>query len=142
MKNPFKKRAVPTDAEIAAQMERQQKVEHEKGLAKLIWPIIDNEDLTIYDAQTALAAASGFVAYEVQKSQAELKVSDLTIDLGKEEPSAIKVAVLAILDLLQGEKADLSAKFLERFSKTLGMYSANQYMKNKMDTLKLEDIVA
>lgn len=140
MKNPFKKKQAKE--ELLAQVKQQQKVEHEKGLAKLIWPFIAVEGLTIYDAQTALAAASGFVAFEVQRKTDEFKVSDLTIDLSKEGDSAVKQAVVKILDLLKDEKADLSAKLLERFSKTLGMYSANQYMKNKMEVLKLEDIIA
>lgn len=142
MKNPFKRREVPSVEQIAAQMEHQQRVEHEKSLAKLIWPLIESDALTIYDAQTALTATAGFIAYEVQRKQAELKVGDLTIDMSKEEPSPVRTAVLSIVGLLQDEKADLSAKLLERFGKTLGMYSANQYMKNKMDTLKSEDIVA
>lgn len=138
----FKKGPRPNKEQLLAEVKQRQKVEHEKDIAKLIWPLIHIEGLTIYDAQTVLAAASGFIAYEVQKKSDELKVSDLPIDMGKEEDSAVKTAVEGIIALLKDESADMSAKLLERFSKTLGMYSANVYMKNPMDILDLKDIVA
>ena len=139
MKNPIKRKS---KAEIVTEMQQRQKVEHEKDLAKIIWPLIAVDGLTIYDAQTALAAAAGFISFEVQKKTEEYKVSDIVVDLSKEKDSEVKTAVVNILALLKDEKADTSAKLLERFSKTLGMYSANVYMKNKMDVLNLKDIVA
>jgi hypothetical protein len=127
-----------TKAEVAAQ---KADVERQKALVRAIWPFIA-EGLTVYDAQTVTNAVGGFIKYEIERRNADLKVSDLVIDVSNEKDTSIKVAMEKILDLVKDEKAADLAQLLERLGKNLGMYSAHVFMKQNMSVLKVEDIVA
>lgn len=122
-------------------MAQQADVERQKTLVKLFWPFLQ-EEMTIYDAQTAVNAISGYFNYEIQVRLAALKVEDIAIDLKNEKDGPIKDAMTHILEVFKGQNAKSSADLLERFGKTLGMFSAHTYMKQPMSTLKVEDIVA
>lgn len=125
-------------AQLAAQ---KADVERQKALIKLAWPFL-TPGLTIYDAQTVSNAVGGFIKYELERRQSELKVSDLLIDVSNEKDGPIKTAMIHILEVFKDEKASDSAQLLERLGKTLGMHSAHVYMKKPMEELSVEDIVA
>lgn len=135
------KRVNKSKAQIEESMKQTAKVLHEKDLAKKIWKFLENQD-TIYDAQTVLNAASGFIQFEIAKKADELKVSECAFDLSQEKETKMKKAILDIAELIKDEKAKDTAAFLERFAKTLAMYGANQYLKNDMKVLKITDIIA
>lgn len=139
---PTKKpRASKTKQEITEEMRRKAKINREIALCKMIWPLLEVQD-SIYDAQTVLNAASGYVSFETQKRMDEIKVSELKIDLSKEPESKIKDSVLSIIGLIDGESAKDSSSLLERFGKTLSQYGAAQYLKNPMKSISMKDIIS
>lgn len=127
--------------QIAAQIAQVQKVDREKMLVKLMFPIIENMK-TIYDAQTVLQALSGFIKAKVDQKAAEFFVKDLQIDLSKEEDSEIKTAMEALLGLIEIEKGKDIAGLLERFGNILAQHSAREFMKQSMREITLDKIIA
>ena len=121
-------------------MVQSSKAIHERELAKKLWPLLEKQ-ATIYDAQTVLNAAAGFIKLEMLKKEDALKVADCNFDISKEKDSEIKTAIVATAELLKGEKAKDMVSFLDSFGKTLAMYGANEYLKNKMKVIKVTDIV-
>lgn len=137
---PKKPRVNKTKTEIALEMGKQERVKQEIALVKSIFPFI--QDLaSVYDAQTALSALSGFITFDLQKKNDALKVSDLNVDLSKEEASVIKDSVQNILGLIVNENARDAASLLKRFADTLAQFSANEYMKQPMKIISVEQIV-
>ena len=136
------KRVNKTKDELIAIQERQNKIEREKTLVKLMFPLVENMK-TIYDAQTVLSALSGYIKLEVDKKAAQFVVSDFKFeDLDKEKDSEIKTAIFALKDLLAIEKANDIAGLLERFSKILAQHSANEFMKGPMKSITIDKIIA
>jgi len=127
--------------ELVAQMQHKQNVEHIKQVVRDIWPYLADQD-TIYDAQTVANALSGFISAHIEKKVNEIKVVDLPIDLSKEKDSKIKSAIESIMKLLENESAKDTAATLERLGKTFSEYSANKMLKQPMDTITVNDIVA
>lgn len=127
--------------EIAAQMKQDARIARQKVLARLIFPFIEDQK-TIYNAQTVVMAASGFIKAAVAQRMTELVVKDLAIDLSKEDDGPIKSAVQALLGLLQTENADDAAALLERFGNGLGQFSSKKYMENPMNIIPIDDFVA
>lgn len=118
------------------------KVNKEKTLVKLMFPLIEDQD-TVYDAQTALGALSGFVKAQLDQKISKILIQDLDIDLSKEKDSKIKSAIVLLIEQLGPENARDTAELLYRFSNILATHSASVYMKkNPMNMIKLTDIVA
>lgn len=136
-----KKRINKSKEQITADLEHKSKVEREKTLVKLIFPALGTQK-TVYDAQTVLGALSGFIKVEIDKKSASLAVKDLPIDLSKEDDSEIKSAILTLIDMLALENAKDMSVLLERFGNILAQYSANEFMKQPINTIKIEDIIA
>lgn len=136
-----KKRVNKNKEELAQLAAHKADIERQKSLIRAIWPDI-TKDLTIYDAQTVVNALGGFIKFELERKQDEIKVADLAIDVANEKDEKLRTAMEAVLKVFNDQKAFDGAQLLERLGKTLGMYSAHMYMKGNMDTLKVEDIVA
>jgi len=128
-------------ADIVTELAHKADIERQKTLVRAIWPFIA-DGLTIYDAQTVTNAVGGFIKYEIERRNSDLKVSDLVIDVSNEKDAPIKVAMEKILELVKDEKAADLAQLLERLGKTLGGYSAHVYMKQNMSVLNVDEIVA
>ena len=137
----IKKRVNKSKEDLKVQMAHTQKVEAQKKLARLIFPVIASMK-TIYDAQTVVNALAGFIKADQAAQVAAMKVKDLTIDLSKEKASEIKAAILALREVFFYENASDAAALLERFGNGLGQFSANAYMKNPMSDIKMEDFIA
>lgn len=135
------KRVNKSKEELAKQMKYLQELEHQKKLARAMFPILESQK-TIYDAQTVVNALAGFIKADMEDKIAELKVSDLEINLKKEEDGSIKTAILKLRELFNKESADDAAKLLERFGAGLGQYGAKKYLENPMSEIKMEDFVA
>ena len=140
---PIKKtpRVNKTKEELAKQIAQVQKVEREKSLVKLMFPLLKDVK-TIYDGQTALQALSGFIKAKLDQKTSEILVKDLELDFSKEEDTPIKKAVVALADMLEIEKAKDIAGLLERFGNILAVHGANEYMKQGMDKISIENIIA
>jgi hypothetical protein len=138
---PKLKKAPKTKNQILADMEHLARINREKSLVKLMFPMISTQD-TIYNAQTVLSALSGFIKAAMDKKQSELLVGDLIIDLSKEEDSKIKTAILQLNDMLKIEKAKDTASLLERFGNILAQHSANEFMKKPMSEVTIDSIIA
>lgn len=136
-----KPRVNKSKTQLVEDIQKKQKTDRERTLVKLMFPLVEGQD-SIYDAQTAVAALSGFIKADVDRRAAELLVQDLKIDLSKEKDSKIKTAVLELLGLLGPEKARDVANLLERFGNTLAQYSAHEYMKQSMKEISLDKILA
>ena len=135
------KRTNKTKPEIVDEIKRKEKVQHQIAMVKDMFPIVENMK-TIYDAQTVLSAVSGFINGEIAKKNVELKVSDLNIDLSKEEDGEIKTNMITLIGLIENEGAEDIADLLERFSDILTKVAADKFLKQPMSELKVEDIVA
>lgn len=140
-KNLTKKEAAKLAQEMSNVTKQKADVERQKTLVRLAWQFIE-KDLTIYDAQTVVNAVGGFMKFELQRKVEDIKVSDLIIDVSNEKDGSVKTAMVHILEVFKDEKANDASQLLERLGKILGTFSAHQYMKNKMDTVKVEEIVA
>jgi hypothetical protein len=127
--------------QIKADMDKIHKVEREKTLVKMMFPLIETQK-TIYDAQTTLQALSGFIKLKIEEKVSEFKVQDLKFDLSKEEDSEIKTSILTLIDMLAPENAKDTAGLLERFGNSLAQYSAHVFMKKPMSDVPMEDIIA
>lgn len=138
---PKKPRINKSKEQITEEMQRNAKIQHDISLCKLIWPYLETLD-TIYDAQTVLNGLAGFISSGLEKKIAGIKVSEVEIDLSKEEESKIRTAFISLMGLLEIEDAKASSDLLIRFGSTLSKYGAAQYLKNPMSTLKVEDIIA
>lgn len=135
------KRTNKTKEEIKGDLEHIQKVKHHKELADRLWKHIEPQ-LSIYDAQTVLSAAAGFLELELIKKTKAFKVSDCPIDLSKEKPSLIKTGIEGLVRDVQDEELKDTVEFLKKFSDTLSHYGASQYLRNGMDKVKKSDIIA
>ena len=139
---PIKKpRINKTKEQLATEIKHLEKVNRDKMLVKMIFPLLSGQK-NIYDAQTVLAALSGFIKSELDKKSAEFVVKDLKIDLSKEEDSEIKSAIISLMGLLEIEKAKDTAALLERFGNVLAQYSANEFMKGPISGVSVDSLVA
>ncbi len=136
-----KPRVNKTKDEIKAELEHHQKVEKQKDLAKRIFPLLSKQT-NIYDAQTVVNALAGYIKYELELKQREIKLNSLLIDLSVEKKNLITEAMEAMKVEFQDESANDLASLLERFGQTLSQYSSAQYMKNPMSSIKIEDLIA
>lgn len=136
-----KKRIPKTKDELKAQMAHLQKIEKQKKLARLVFPLVASQK-TIYDAQTVVNAAAGFIKAALAEKMTDFKVKDIEFDLSKEKDSPIKDGVLNVLALLHEENADAVTALLERFGNGLGQYASSEFMKNPMSKVKMEDFIA
>lgn len=138
MKKP---RINKTKDQLIAEQKHLQKIEREKSLVKLMFPLIENNK-TIYDAQTSLQALSGFIKVKVDEKANELMVKDLVFDLKNEPESEVKTSILSLIDMLQLEKAKDISSLLERFGNILAQHSANEFMKQPMSVVTVDKIIA
>ena len=135
------KRINKTKDDIEKEMVQKEIVKQQKILAATIFKCLEGQE-NIYDAQTVVNALSGFIKYEMQVKESQLKLNDLLIDLTNEPASKIKDAMEALKVELQDKNAKDTAMLLQRFGETLGHYSAAKFMKNPMSDIKIEDIIA
>lgn len=135
------KRIPKSKDELKATMEKDQRIARQRKLVRELWPLIEKLD-TIYDAQTAFNAASGYIKYELSIQMSKVSVKDLKISLKDEKASDIKDSVFNILELLSFESASDVADLLEAVGNKIGQFGAYQYLKNPMTDLKLDDFVA
>lgn len=135
------KRVNKSKEQISEEIKYTEKVTHLKEIVKQIFPVIANVD-TIYDAQTVVNALSGFIEAHITNKLNEVKLSEITIDLSKEEESKIKTAIEQLVAMFPDESANELSETLERFGKSLSQYAAHTFMKQPMEILKVEDIVA
>ena len=135
------KRVNKSKDEIKSDFLRQEKVAHMKDVVKFVYPILEGMD-TIYDAQTVTNALSGFIMAHIEAKTMDFKVSDLPIDLSGEENNKTKKAIVDLIELLKDEPAKELSSILERLGKTLGDYSAHEFLKNPMSELPISKILA
>ncbi len=134
------KKVVKTKVEVAQEFARKAAIDKQKELARRIFSHI-TEVPSVYDAQTTVNAAAGFIEEQLMKKQNEFKVSDLSIGLDKEEASPIKTALVFILNELHEEKAQDSVDILKKMGNAFPGYIASKYMKEKMD-IAVDEFVA
>lgn len=135
------KRINKTKDQLIAEMQNKSKIDHQKFMVRTLFPLLETQE-SIYDAQTAVNALSGFIKYEIEQKESEMKVSDLDIDLSKEKSSVIKSAVVDMLALVGPENAKDTASLLEKVGSALAQFGAAQFLKNPMTSVKITDIVA
>ena len=139
-KTPLGKRVNKKKDEIVADMKHKEKVARDIMVAKLLFSFM--KDLpTIYDAQTALNAMSGYIKWELKKKTTEFKVKDLGIDLKDEPESEIKTVVASFIGQLENENAEEMGDFLEKYAGILSKYGSAKYLENPMSIIKMEDLI-
>jgi hypothetical protein len=134
-----------TKEQIAQEMQRTAIIKHQSELAKKVFPLI-KESKSIYDAQTVVNAAAGYIKFETNKATQAIKVKDVLDGVEEmlklEKKSVQKTMVENIVKLLIDEPANDVAMLLESFGKTLSQYSAAQFLKTPMSEVKMKDIIA
>ena len=135
------KRVPKSKDELKMQMKHMQKIERQKKVARLIFPLLSPLK-TIYDAQTVVMALSGFIKAEIANKMVDLKVIDLDIDFSKEKKGELKDVVVKLHEILETENADDMVAILERFGNGLGQYSSKKFMESPMSVIKMEDFIA
>lgn len=126
--------------QITEQIANEAKIAHIKEIVRIAFPAIEKLD-SIYDAQTAVNALGGLIEAEIENVVKKIKLSDLTIDLAKENDSKIKTAILKLASLFPNESAQEISETMERLGSTLQAYVANNAMKGKMN-IKVDDLVS
>lgn len=135
------KRVNKSKEEISAEMVHTAKVNHMKEIVKNLFPIVEKVD-TIYDAQTVVNALSGFIAALLEQEVVKIKLSQINIDLSKEEDSKIKTAILEVVDLFKDESAQEMTETLERFGSTLSKLGAHKFLQKPMSEITIDDLLA
>lgn len=133
------KRAVKSTQQIKAEISQNEKVTHIKEVVAKVFPLLEVD--TVYDAQTVVNALSGFISAHVEAELYKIKLSDVNIDLSKEEDSKIKTAMVGLIDLLKDEPAKDLAQTLERLGKVFAEFGAAKFLKEPMTAIKIEDIL-
>jgi hypothetical protein len=142
MPQPRKKVAQPkSKEEVVSELKRKANIDHQRVTARLIFPFLEGLP-TVYDAQTAVNAAAGYIRYDLQRKQSALKVTDLDIDLTKEKATVLKTAVEHILSQLSTENAEDAASILELMGNKLPQHVSLVGMKEPMSTVKMDDFIA
>lgn len=135
------KRINKSKEEIQADMTHTAKTNHLKEVVRNMFPSLEKVD-TIYDAQTTVNALSGFITALIEKKVLEIRLSDLVIDLSKEEDSKIKTAILEIIETMKDESAQELSETLERFGSTLGKLGAHKFLEKPMTEITIDDILS
>lgn len=141
---PLKKAAKRKPASKEAlemQIRATQANEHIKEVCAEVFPHLEGLD-TIYDAQTAVNALSGFIAAHVEEKLNGIKMEEIKIDLSKEEDGKIKDAVLKLAELFKDEKAKSLSSILDRMGQAFSRLGAEKFLKQPMSDIKLGDIIA
>lgn len=138
---PKKKRVNKSKEEIAKQIAHTARIERMKVLARLIWPFIQDQ-ATIYDAQTALSAAAGFIKQGLEIKTEQVIVKDLAFDLSGDDASPIKTAVENLINLMTTEKAADASALLEKMSNQLTQFGASKYLQNPMAMVSADEFIA
>jgi hypothetical protein len=97
-----KKRTNLTEHQILMEMQSQERISHTKDLVRKMFPAIEGVD-TIYDAQTVVHALCGFIMPHIENYMSKIKMSDLPIDLSKEDDTKVKKALEELLVILKDE---------------------------------------
>ena len=126
--------------QIKEQLANEAKIAHIKEIVRTAFPAIEKVD-TVYDAQTACVALAGLIEAEVENKVKQIKMSDIEIDLSKEEDSKIKKAIVKLIGMFPDECAQELSETLERVGSTLQAHVANEGMKAKMN-IKVDDLVS
>lgn len=134
------KRLNKSKDQISEEMAYNAKLLRFKHMATRIFPLLTTD--TIYDAQTAMDAISGFVKYDLAEKESQFKVNDLPLDFSDQPEGKITETMTALKAELQTESAKEVAEFLEMFSRTISSYGAAQFVKKPMSDLKAEDFIA
>lgn len=128
-------------SEIEASIKTGLAVEKSKTLARKIFPAIANMD-TVYDGQTVLNALAGYIENEIQKRSFALTVEDLGLNFDMEKESPIKDAVIELLASVNMERAIEAADMMKLMSSKLPGYLAGVHMKDKMETITIDQFIA
>lgn len=134
------KRVNKNKAQILDEMAQRAKIDKFKDMGKRLFPLLSTD--TIYDAQTAIEAVSGYIKFELSVKEAGFKVNDLPLDFSKEPEGKVTEVMNAIKVELQGESAKDSAEFLELFGRTFSSYAVKKYLDNPMSEVNVDDIIA
>lgn len=135
------KRVNKTKDQIITDIDHAKKVAHIKEIVRTIFPLIGNVD-TVYDAQTVVNALSGFITAHIENKVAQIKLSELPIDLSKEEDSKIKTAIEGIIELMKDESAQELSETLERLGTTLQQFVVHKHMSEPMNTITIDELVS
>lgn len=130
-----------TKEELAKELEKRQRIEKQRKLAHDVFPAVTKLK-SVYDAQTAFNAVAGFIKYGLAQKEAELKVSDLSIELSKEKDSDIKKAVVKILSIIEKENAKDAGELVELMGSQLPQFLAGKAMKGKMSQITAKEFIA
>lgn len=135
------KRVNKSKEQIQSDIIQQQKVAHIKEVVRQLFPKIESVD-TVYDAQTAVNALSGFIAAHIEGQVAKIKLSELPIDLSQEPDSKIKTAIVEIMDIMKDESAQELSETLERLGTTLQQYIVHTHMSAPMSTITIDNLLS
>lgn len=135
------KRVNKTKEQITTDIAHTKKVAHIKELVRSIFPLVEKVD-TVYDAQTVVNALSGFITAHIENKVAEIKLSELPIDLSKEEDSKIKTAIESLIELMKDESAQELSETLERLGTTLQQFIIHKHMSEPMTTITIDELVS
>lgn len=122
-------------------MQSKQRVEHSKEVIRKMFPSIEGMD-TIYDAQTVVNALCGFIMPHIENYMSKIKMSELPIDLSKEEDSKIKIAIGELLETLKDEPAKQLMTTLDEFGASFSKLGAHKFLKQPMNVITVDDIVS
>lgn len=136
-----RKRQNMTEHQILMEIQGKQRVEHAKQIVRDMFPILENVD-TIYDAQTVVNALCGFIMPHIENYMSKIKLSDLPIDLSKEEDNKIKIALEKLLEILKDEPAKQLMGVLDQFGAGFAKFGADKFLKQPMNTITVDDMVA
>lgn len=136
-----RKRQNLTEHQILMDLQAKQRVAHAKDIVRDMFPALEEVE-TIYDAQTVVNALCGFIMPHIENYMSKIKMSDLPIDLSKEEDTKIKIALEKLLAILKDEPAKQLMTTLDQFGASFAKLGADRFLKQPMNAITVDDIVS
>ena len=130
-----------TKEELAKELQKRKHIEEQRKLAHAVFPTVGKLK-SVYDAQTAFNSVAGFTKQELNRKTAEIKMSDLEIDLSKEQDSDIKNVIEKMLFITKDENANDVIELLELMGNQLPVFLAGKAMKGKMSQVTAKEFIA
>ncbi len=136
-----RKRVNMTEHQLLMEAQAKIRIEHAKQVVRNMFPVLEEVD-TIYDAQTVVNALCGFIMPHIENYMSKIKLSDLPIDLSKEEDNKIKLALEKLIEMLKDEPAKQLMTTLDQFGVGFAKLGADRFLKQPMNAITVNDMVA
>jgi len=134
------KRTNKTKEEIKREMDNIERVKAQKIIVTKVFDKLGNQK-SVYDAQTVVTALAGYINAEINAKIEKINISDINIDLSKEEESEILTAMKEIKEMLGDEPAEVTGALLEKLGQAFSHFGASEFLKGPVTAIDINKII-